>query len=566
MLLRRKDSYRRLFLTLVCLSLLLIQGLINGPQVEASVPLRVAVLELNNQSSLSDEELSYLSEAVRRGLADHKKLTVVTLEQLNMLLDPALKRSARSTPQAIELGLTLGADWVVMGLVTRISKSIRVELKVYEEPKGRLLAQHLIWSPTIDQLRVQLREVGTRLGAKAFYTLSLPPPKPKAKEEEDKEEIKVKLTDKEKRAWALSEAAQRELDDIQRNLDDVYERRRKEAIRKQEVLESEALREWGEIVNITGADLKFYDEEAQPVKVTWAEVNAAVKDVAKIGIKRQKKILLTFVDHYRNVPKYKRHVAEARDRYTWLNRQRVQWVTIRGGRFLIGSLYPIPDEWPVQWVSISTFQSGISEVTNAQYKKCVDAKVCTPPHWDDGTCHIYQDKKLYMGKLPAMSRRGDMPVVCIDWNQANRFAKWAGGRLFSESEWEFTARSGERTHLYPWGRSKATCEEAVMAINFHSGCGVGTPWPVCSKSLGSNSYGMCDLAGNVWEWVIDRYRPSHEKVPIDGRPVRGGGLKVIRGGSFASSHRELRASSRGQMKPTRRANYVGLRIARPWVE
>ena len=63
---------------------------------------------------------------------------------------------------------------------------------------------------------------------------------------------------------------------------------------------------------------------------------------------------------------------------------------------------------------------------------------------------------------------------------------------------------------------------------------------------------------------MDSYRPNHEAVPTDGSPVLGGGLKVIRGGSFASSGRELRASTRGQQIASRPASYIGFRVARSY--
>jgi len=276
-------------------------------------------------------------------------------------------------------------------------------------------------------------------------------------------------------------------------------------------------------------------------------------------------MLLNFIQNYGEVDAQAAHVEEAKTRYTWLNRK-LQWVTIRGGRFMIGSAFPVEDEWPMQWVEIKSFQVSITEVTNAQYKACVDAGACSPPHWDDGRCHVFQGRRLFYGPLPAEARRGDMPVVCVDWAQAGAFARWAGGRLLSESEWEFTARSGERSFVYPWGAEEPGCDRAVMAIELEPGCGLGGLWPVCSRPAGSNSYGVCDLAGNVWEWVIDMYRPSHERVPADGAPVLGGGLKVIRGGGFESSYKELRASTRGQVPPTQPSAYVGLRVARDFEE
>ena len=213
-------------------------------------------------------------------------------------------------------------------------------------------------------------------------------------------------------------------------------------------------------------------------------------------------------------------------------------------------------------ISDSILKNLPFKLTNAQYKTCIDEGVCSKPHWDDKQCHIYHQKRMYYGALPAPSRRGDMPVVCITWQQANTFAKWAGARLLSETEWEYIARSGDRSYSYPWGYEEPSCNLAVMSDQSDVGCGYGQMLPVCSKPAGSNSSGVCDLAGNVWEWVMDRYRPSHEKVPTDGKPVLGGGNKVLRGGSFTSNMDELRATTRGELSPNRCSNYVGFRLAK----
>ena len=65
---------------------------------------------------------------------------------------------------------------------------------------------------------------------------------------------------------------------------------------------------------------------------------------------------------------------------------------------------------------------------------------------------------------------------------------------------------------------------------------------------------------------MDIYRPNHERVPPDGSPVLGGGVKVIRGGGFSSSHKGLRASTRGQVPPSQPSAYVGIRVARDFEE
>jgi formylglycine-generating enzyme required for sulfatase activity len=366
------------------------------------------------------------------------------------------------------------------------------------------------------------------------------------------------------RAQERSARAQRELDEAQRVLDEAYARRVEEQERARAVLEADAARDWQEIEAAFGRSASPASPAAQREgRWSWAAVQAATQ--SQLSDEDQRKMLLNFIKNYEEIDAFQDLVEEAQVRYTWLNRK-VQWVTIRGGRFLIGSTFPVEDEWPMQWVEIKSFQISISEVTNAQYKACVDSNACTPPHWDDGKCHIFADQRLFYGALPTAWRRGDMPVVCVDWAQANAFARWAGGRLLSESEWEFSARSGERSFVYPWGTEEAGCDRAVMSIELVSGCGLGAFWPVCSRPAGSNSYGVCDLAGNVWEWVMDIYRPNHERVPPDGSPVLGGGVKVIRGGGFSSSHKGLRASTRGQVPPSQPSAYVGIRVARDFEE
>ena len=155
-------------------------------------------------------------------------------------------------------------------------------------------------------------------------------------------------------------------------------------------------------------------------------------------------------------------------------------------------------------------------------------------------------------------------MSCVDWVQATRFARWAGGRLLSEAEWEYAARSGEWTYHFPWGRELPSCERAIMANARSVGCGMQGAWPVCSRPRGNTSFDACDFAGNVWEWVEDRYRPNHEAIPRDGRAVtRGiGGQRVIRGGGFGSVGAALKASRRAAAAPGRLGSYIGLRVAR----
>ena len=114
---------------------------------------------------------------------------------------------------------------------------------------------------------------------------------------------------------------------------------------------------------------------------------------------------------------------------------------------------------------------------------------------------------------------------------------------------------------YPWGDAAATCERAVMADG-GDGCGKGATWPVCSKPAGNTAQGVCDMAGNVWEWVQDTYHDSYTDAPADGRAWEAGGSnRVYRGGSWWNGATWTRAAYRGRVDPSRASGNLGFRPA-----
>ncbi len=213
----------------------------------------------------------------------------------------------------------------------------------------------------------------------------------------------------------------------------------------------------------------------------------------------------------------------------------IQWVAIPGGRFTMGS--DKGDEWPAHGVTIKSFWMAKTLVTNKQYKACVDA----------GACSAAQDYGS-----------DDQPVVGVDWDQAKTFSEWVGGRLPSEAEWEYAARSAGKNQTYPWGNAKVTCERAVIL-----GCGSVTA-PVCSKSAGNTQQGLCDMAGNAWEWVQDWYHGSYSGAPTDGSAWEypAGSNRVIRGGSWYNGAIYLRSAVRDNFNPGNRSSSLGFRSAR----
>jgi len=146
------------------------------------------------------------------------------------------------------------------------------------------------------------------------------------------------------------------------------------------------------------------------------------------------------------------------------------------------------DESPYHEVTLSGYYIDKTEVTVDDYADCVTAGACTAPSTASSYCNW------------EVSGKGNHPVNCVNWSQAGEYCTWAGKRLPTEAEWEKAAR-GTDGRKYPWGNEDATCEYAVMDDGVN-GCGTDSTWNVCSKSpAGDSPYGLCDMSGNVWEWV-----------------------------------------------------------------
>jgi formylglycine-generating enzyme len=232
----------------------------------------------------------------------------------------------------------------------------------------------------------------------------------------------------------------------------------------------------------------------------------------------------------------------------------VTWVAIAGGLFDMGSEEGDPDEIPVHSVSIPTFEMLQTEVTVAQYTRCVDAQACTEPT-DINGCD-----------WPDEGHEAE-PMGCVTWQQALDFCDWQGGYLPSEAQWEFAARSEGQDNTYPWGDEVATCEYAIMHDPAYgtTGCDLGSFWVVCSRSPGGDTeQGLCDMAGNAWEWVQDWYHVSYEGAPSDGTAwdTAVGSARVVRGGSCGNEAPNLRAANRDYADPDSPIRGLGFRCVR----
>ncbi|HEX4046833.1 MAG TPA: SUMF1/EgtB/PvdO family nonheme iron enzyme, partial [Elusimicrobiota bacterium] len=249
----------------------------------------------------------------------------------------------------------------------------------------------------------------------------------------------------------------------------------------------------------------------------------------------------------------------------------IQWVAIPGGTFTMGADDLDSDALPKHEVTVKTFLMSKTLVTFGQYGKCVEAKACAPSHASDGACNVQAGAKRAKGVLSKPFLRDDSPVVCVNWNEASAFAKWAGARLPTEAEWEFAARSGGKNRKYPWGDEAPTCAQAVA---HDGGCGYLSTWPVCSKPAGNTEQGLCDMAGNAIEWTGDAYHASYDGAPTDGSawgdPLTSDDGAVMRGGAWEELQRSHaahpdfvgRTADRIGADAGRASDLIGFRLAK----
>ncbi len=193
------------------------------------------------------------------------------------------------------------------------------------------------------------------------------------------------------------------------------------------------------------------------------------------------------------------------------------------------------NESPSHSVTLDGFWLDQTEVTNAQYARCVTDGSCDPP--SRSSSERYDS---YYGNSPY----DDYPVIWVDWFDADAYCKWAGGRLPTEAEWEYAARGPDRS-IYPWG------DDPPNATLLNYNWIVGDTVQVGSYPEGASWVGAMDMAGNVWEWVYDRhaedyYAESPERNPA-GPPT--GYDNALRGGSFSRDPVNVRTAQRAYNPP-----------------
>jgi formylglycine-generating enzyme required for sulfatase activity len=225
---------------------------------------------------------------------------------------------------------------------------------------------------------------------------------------------------------------------------------------------------------------------------------------------------------------------------------REDMVYLAGGNFLMGSNSFYREERPVRPAHVGAFWIDVYPVTNAEFRKFIDATeyVTYSERWPNPAMYPDADPALLVpgslvfrkpdrpvslrdnlawweykpgadwrhpqGPQSSLAGRDDHPVVHIAYEDALAYAAWCGKELPSEAEWEYAARGGLEGKAYPWG--DAANPEGRFLANTWQGRfpyediaedGYAGTSPV--DAFPPNGYGLFDMVGNVWEWTASLY-------------------------------------------------------------
>ncbi len=166
----------------------------------------------------------------------------------------------------------------------------------------------------------------------------------------------------------------------------------------------------------------------------------------------------------------------------------------------------------------------------------------------------------------AMDEAGDLPVVQVNWHDAQAYCGWLetrtgrAYRLPSEAEWEYACRASS-PDLFAFG--DALTPAMANFLYDENGLRVGTGRRTPAGSYPPNRFGLYDLHGNVCEWVEDTWHPNYNGAPGDGRAwvQMESPRRVVRGGAWDYLPRLLRSAWRDWRFADERADNVGFRVA-----
>jgi formylglycine-generating enzyme required for sulfatase activity len=218
-------------------------------------------------------------------------------------------------------------------------------------------------------------------------------------------------------------------------------------------------------------------------------------------------------------------------------------IEIPAGPFTMGSDTGEGDEAPAHQVDSPAFEIDQFEVTNADFARFVEAMGYQTDAEKEGRSKNWRDDA---------EGQDNHPVVRVSWNDAVAYCEWVGKRLPTEAEWEKAAR-GTEGWMYPWGDEWDPSKANVKETGLRGTAAVG------SFGAGASSYGVEDMAGNVWEWTADWYEP-YPGSTYDSEYF-GQKFKVVRGGGWFETDDAVRTTNRDLTSVTAANDDIGFRCA-----
>uniref|UniRef100_A0A7N4P9S3 Sulfatase modifying factor 1 n=1 Tax=Sarcophilus harrisii TaxID=9305 RepID=A0A7N4P9S3_SARHA len=197
----------------------------------------------------------------------------------------------------------------------------------------------------------------------------------------------------------------------------------------------------------------------------------------------------------------------------------LQMAHIPAGIFTMGTNDPQikqDGEGPARRVQINSFYMDLYEVSNAEFEKFVNStgyvtEVAAAPWWLPVKGANWRHPE---GPDSSILHRQDHPVLHVSWNDAVAYCTWAGKRLPTEAEWEYSCRGGLENRLYPWGNKLqprgqhyANLWQGEFPVSNTGEDGYRGTAPV--TAFPPNGYGLYNIVGNAWEWTSDWWTIHH---------------------------------------------------------
>jgi iron(II)-dependent oxidoreductase len=269
------------------------------------------------------------------------------------------------------------------------------------------------------------------------------------------------------------------------------------------------------------------------------------------------------------------------------------WLTgdaeIRGGRFILGGVHTqgfiFDNELLAHGIELAPFAISKTAVSNGEFKHFVEdggyrrSELWGAEGWQWRTA-VGAEGPVYWrreGNGRWVRRNFDewvelderLPVIHVNWYEADAYCRWAGRRLPTEAEWEMAA-SAEPTvnergvttpkKRYPWGDNSPTPERANLDWRA-MGC-----LPVDALAAGNSAFGCRQMIGNVWEWTASDFQPYPGFVAGPYKEYSApwfGDHKVLRGGCWVTRSNLIHNSYRNFYLPDRRDVWAGVRTCAP---